>query len=69
MSSCNIMVKIKTFIKFSLLSTYNVKGRIERIQFWNLKELGLDPDSGMGVALSPLQSYLQNLSEHQFPLL
>lgn len=63
------MVKIKTLIKFSLLSTYNVKRRIERIQFWNLKELGLDPDSGIGVALSPLQSYLQNVSEHQFPLL
>lgn len=47
------MVKIKTSIKFSFLSAYNVKGRIEIIQFWNLEELGLDPDSGIGVALSP----------------
>lgn len=34
---------------------------MERIQFWNMKDLGLEPNLGVNVALSPLQSYLNCL--------
>ena len=34
---------------------------MERVPSWNLNDLGLDPDLGIDVALSPLQSYLSFL--------
>lgn len=35
---------------------------MERMQFWKSKDLGLDLDPGINVALSPLQSYLTSLN-------
>lgn len=64
MSLCNVMVRMKTCMRFSLLGTYDVKGRGAewQEQLWSLKDLGLDPASGFHVALSPLHSYLAVLS-------
>lgn len=70
MPLCNVTVKVKTSMKFCLLTTYNVKGRVagKRIQSGNLKDLGVGPGSGSDVAPSPLQLLTGNLSEHRFPL-
>lgn len=58
--SCNIMVKMKTFYQIQLiehLQWERESSRVERIEFGNLKDLGLEPDPVIDVALSPLQSY------------
>lgn len=63
------MVKMKTFINFNLLSSYNVKRRVaeHKDQFGDLKYLGLDPDPGVHVSLPlTLWSHLTTLST--FPL-
>lgn len=51
---------MKTFYQIQLIEHLQwgrESSRVERIEFGNLKDLGLEPDPVIDVALSPLQSY------------
>lgn len=70
MSLCNVTVTMKTFMKFCLLTTYNVKGRVTEGSEYvcEFERPGLGPGPGSDVAPSPLQLLTGNLSERRFPL-